>query len=66
MFSLQIKQNSSNLGVDCMLKGTNDMKAQQVLDPLIGKIQQFRLATQVRFEFPPRHAWARAHGCVRS
>jgi T-complex protein 1 subunit epsilon len=45
--SAQIKQNSSNLGVDCMLKGTNDMKAQLVLDPLIGKIQQFRLATQV-------------------
>merc|ERR1719424_1373624 len=48
----QIKamQNASkkpHLGVDCMLKGTNDMKEQKVFETLIGKQQQMLLATQV-------------------
>lgn len=45
--SRQLSENSSRLGVDCMLKGTNDMKEQLVFDPLISKQQQILLATQV-------------------
>ena len=41
----QEAESNSNLGIDCALKGTNDMKEQGVFDPLSGKIQQFRLAT---------------------
>lgn len=43
----QINENSSNLGVDCLGKGTNDMKELFVIDPLIGKKQQLLLATQL-------------------
>ncbi len=43
----QVKTGHAHLGVDCLQRGTNDMRAQHVVDPLIGKIQQFRLATQV-------------------
>ena len=43
----QIKEGKSSLGVDCVGAGTNDMAAQNVQDPLIGKVQQMRLATQV-------------------
>ncbi|KAK8045296.1 T-complex protein 1 [Apiospora rasikravindrae] len=35
------------LGVDCMNKGSNDMKKSFVIDPLIGKKQQLQLATQL-------------------
>ena len=35
------------LGVDCMSKGSNDMKEAFVIDPLIGKKQQLMLATQL-------------------
>lgn len=35
------------LGVDCMNKGSNDMKQAFVIDPLIGKRQQLMLATQL-------------------
>lgn len=35
------------LGVDCMQTGTNDMKANFVIDPLISKRQQLLLATQL-------------------
>lgn len=45
--AMQIKESKSSLGVDCVAAGTNDMAAQNVLDPLIGKVQQLRLATQV-------------------
>eukprot|EP01119_Soliformovum_irregulare_P005563 TRINITY_DN17304_c0_g1_i1.p1 TRINITY_DN17304_c0_g1~~TRINITY_DN17304_c0_g1_i1.p1 ORF type:complete len:557 (-),score=203.22 TRINITY_DN17304_c0_g1_i1:25-1476(-) len=45
--ALQAQQNNARLGVDCLQVGTNDMKAQGVFDPLIGKQQQFLLATQV-------------------
>ena len=34
------------LGVDCMQRGTNDMKAQKVFETLIGKQQQLLLATR--------------------
>lgn len=45
--SKQINERCANLGVDCMGKGTNDMKELFVIDPLIGKKQQFLLATQL-------------------
>ncbi|ODQ67456.1 hypothetical protein NADFUDRAFT_49886 [Nadsonia fulvescens var. elongata DSM 6958] len=45
--SKQVKENNSRLGVDCLGNGTNDMKELFVIDPLIGKKQQFQLATQL-------------------
>ncbi|ODV68941.1 hypothetical protein HYPBUDRAFT_135791 [Hyphopichia burtonii NRRL Y-1933] len=45
--SKQVNEKSSNLGVDCLGKGTNDMKELFVIDPLIGKKQQLLLATQL-------------------
>lgn len=45
--SEQSKQNNPHLGIDCLSKGTNDMKQQMVYETLIGKQQQFKLATQV-------------------
>ena len=44
------KQTSSgnpHHGIDCMAKGTSDMKAQAVYETLAGKKAQMRLATQV-------------------
>ena len=35
------------LGVDCMVRGSNNMKDAFVIDPLIGKRQQLMLATQL-------------------
>ncbi|KKA26264.1 hypothetical protein TD95_000024 [Thielaviopsis punctulata] len=35
------------LGVDCMSRGSNNMKEAFVIDPLIGKKQQLQLATQL-------------------
>lgn len=43
----QAKTGMPYLGVDCMGKGTNDMKEQRVFETLIGKQQQIMLATQV-------------------
>lgn len=43
----QVKQKNPHLGIDCIGKGTNDMKEQIVFETLIGKQQQLRLATQV-------------------
>jgi len=43
----QISESNPRLGIDCMQKGTNDMRLQGVVDPLISKQQQFMLATQV-------------------
>jgi len=43
----QIKEKNPFLGVDCNQNGTNDMKAQGVFDPLVGKVQQVLLANQV-------------------
>jgi len=35
------------LGVDCLQKGTNDMKSQGVIETLLSKREQLSLATQV-------------------
>lgn len=43
----QVNERNSHLGVDCLGKGTNDMKELFVIDPLIGKKQQLLLATQL-------------------
>lgn len=43
----QIRENNPHLGIDCNDVGTNDMKEQNVFETLIGKKQQFLLATQV-------------------
>ena len=45
--SQQIKEKNPFLGVDCLRKGTNDMKVQKVYETLIGKQQQVMLATQI-------------------
>jgi len=43
----QLADKNTHLGIDCLEKGTMDMKEQHVVETLIGKIQQFQLATQV-------------------
>ncbi|XP_040287624.1 T-complex protein 1 subunit epsilon [Bufo gargarizans] len=43
----QLKDSNPALGIDCLHKGTNDMKQQHVIETLIGKKQQLSLATQV-------------------
>lgn len=43
----QKKENNPFLGVDCLMKGTTDMKEQRVIETLIGKKQQIQLATQL-------------------
>ena len=43
----QIAENNPFLGIDCLRKGTNDMKKQGVFETLLGKQQQLLLATQV-------------------
>ncbi|NP_001279615.1 T-complex protein 1 subunit epsilon [Callorhinchus milii] len=43
----QVKENNSALGIDCLHKGTYDMKKQHVIETLIGKKQQISLANQV-------------------
>lgn len=43
----QTKTGNHHLGIDCMFKGTNDMKVQGVFETLSSKRQQFLLATQV-------------------
>merc|ERR1711977_312980 len=45
--SRQVADGNPHLGVDCMERGTDDMKEQFVFETLIGKTQQFRLAAQV-------------------
>ncbi|GAU93109.1 hypothetical protein RvY_05096 [Ramazzottius varieornatus] len=45
--SRQIKEKNSRLGIDCMQRGTNDMKEQCVVEALIGKKMQILLATQL-------------------
>ncbi|CDZ97018.1 t-complex protein 1 epsilon subunit [Phaffia rhodozyma] len=45
--SRQIEEGNTRLGIDCMGRGQNDMKAQHVYDPLISKRQQYLLATQL-------------------
>src|ERR1700722_11509543 len=56
--SRQVKEKNTRLGIDCLQLGNNgklprdpaksaDMRENFVLDPLIGKRQQFLLATQL-------------------
>lgn len=45
--SRQVNEGNSNLGIDCLNKGTSDMKEQHVLETLVGKKQQISLATQL-------------------
>ena len=45
--SKQLKEKISNIGVDCLGYGSNDMKELFVVDPFIGKKQQILLATQL-------------------
>jgi len=43
----QIAEKNAHLGVDCLQRGTMDMKEQRVFETLIGKRQQMLLATQL-------------------
>ncbi|KAJ3152404.1 T-complex protein 1 subunit epsilon [Geranomyces michiganensis] len=45
--SRQATERNSRLGIDCNLRGSNDMREQHVFDPLISKRSQFYLATQL-------------------
>ncbi|GFO30319.1 T-complex protein 1 subunit epsilon [Plakobranchus ocellatus] len=45
--SRQVKEKNPFLGIDCLRKGTNDMKAQHVIETLTAKKQQILLATQL-------------------
>lgn len=45
--SKQVTENNPRLGIDCNSVGTFDMREQHVFDPLISKMQQLLLATQV-------------------
>jgi T-complex protein 1 subunit epsilon len=43
----QVQEQNHYLGIDCLGKGTNDMKEQHVIETLHGKKQQISLATQL-------------------
>jgi T-complex protein 1 subunit epsilon len=45
--SAHVQEGNPRLGIDCMQKGNNDMKSQQVVETLLSKKQQISLATQV-------------------
>jgi len=45
--SRQVTENNPRLGIDCLMKGTCDMKEQHVIETLVSKKQQIMLATQV-------------------
>ncbi|KAK3800475.1 hypothetical protein RRG08_051757 [Elysia crispata] len=45
--SRQVKEKNPFLGIDCLRKGTNDMKVQHVIETLTAKKQQILLATQL-------------------
>lgn len=45
--SRQVKEKNPRLGIDCLLKGTNDMREQNVIETLMAKKQQILLATQL-------------------
>ena len=47
MKAKQIAEKCPFLGVDCLSKGTNNMRDQRVFETLIGKQQQLMLATQL-------------------
>jgi T-complex protein 1 subunit epsilon len=43
----QVRENNPRIGVDCMIGAETDMKQAHVFETLIGKQQQFYLATQM-------------------
>lgn len=43
----QLAENNSSLGIDCLNRGTADMKVQNVVESLSSKTQQILLATQL-------------------
>ncbi|CAJ0942538.1 unnamed protein product, partial [Mesorhabditis belari] len=43
----QLAKANPRLGIDCLFKGTNDMKTQKVIETLLSKKEQISLATQV-------------------
>ncbi|KAH7638539.1 chaperonin containing TCP1 subunit 5 [Dermatophagoides farinae] len=43
----QVKESKPQLGIDCIQKGTNDMKVQNIIETLNSKKQQISLATQL-------------------
>ena len=43
----QLKEKCPYLGIDCKEEGTNDMREQNVFETLVGKREQFWLATQL-------------------
>ncbi|OTF83941.1 hypothetical protein BLA29_012084 [Euroglyphus maynei] len=43
----QVKESKPQLGIDCVQKGTNDMKEQNIIETLNSKKQQISLATQL-------------------
>ncbi|XP_029633629.1 T-complex protein 1 subunit epsilon [Octopus sinensis] len=45
--SRQLNEKNCRLGIDCLNKGTSDMKEQHVLETLTAKKQQIMLATQL-------------------
>ncbi|XP_043283637.1 T-complex protein 1 subunit epsilon [Venturia canescens] len=45
--ALQLSEKNPTLGIDCMYRGTWDMKAQHVIESLKSKTQQILLATQL-------------------
>lgn len=45
--SRQLMEKNPRLGIDCLNKGTNDMREQHVIETLHGKKQQINLATQL-------------------
>merc|ERR1711931_20736 len=45
--SRQKREDCPYLGVDCLMKGENNMRTQKVIETLIGKKQQIMLATQL-------------------
>lgn len=45
--SRQVKEKNPRLGIDCLHKGTSDMKEQNVIETLMAKKQQILLATQL-------------------
>lgn len=42
-----VKENNPRLGIDCLNKGTSDMREQNVIETLMAKKQQILLATQL-------------------
>lgn len=45
--SRQVEEDNPTLGIDCLAKGTSDMKVQNVIETLTSKTQQILLATQL-------------------